>query len=271
MERLQKVKITQIEMVRDRGYDIGPELEVLGMNTETFETHFANEADRLGVKLGSSLIRPVLNRLYFTPNRSESIYVYYAGSDKLTSTNVVTARNYISVLSKSKPTSSILIITARLGHVAEKEIYKHVIRHGIKFQIFYEKDLTFNPTQHRDVPIHHKLSEEQKLEKLAEMRVLITQLPLIRQDDPIAKYYGWMVGDLIQIHHTNQSNIIADQSLNYRVVIAPYVPMTFTLEENAKLPAERPETDYSTMTTAMQSAIVPDAKPDRQVDYLSYN
>lgn len=289
METLTHIKQTQIEMLRDRGYNVEAEINILEMTSAEFETHFLELARTNKIKLCPGSIRPILNRLYRHPDGT-SIFVYYAGQDKSKpksakpgaklhsagSTKVQITRNYTSILTKFKPEASILILNAPLASVANREVYQYMARHQIQFQIFFELDLTYNPVMHVDTPVHVRLSDAEKILQLEAMRVKITDLPLIRSDDPIAKYYGWKAGDLIRIHRRDRPGMtLGSVSINYRVVVAPFVAHNFSLEPESKVtPAQSTDDsghNFSTMETSMRNTSIPAVQPDRKIDYLHYN
>jgi DNA-directed RNA polymerase subunit H (RpoH/RPB5) len=124
-------------------------------------------------------------------------------------------------------------------------------------------DLTYNPTIHADVPRHQRLSPAEKLAQLEEMRVRITDLPLLRADDPIAKYYGWDAGDLIRVYRPTST--LGGMTINYRAVIAPFSSQLISTG------GDEPGPSHTTMDMTMEHVSIPDVKPDREIDYLHYN
>jgi DNA-directed RNA polymerase subunit H (RpoH/RPB5) len=67
------------------------------------------------------------------------------------------------------------------------------------------------------------LDEAEKGAKLVEMKTDLSKLPIMKINDPIARYYGWSAGDLIEItRHDSAISILTPKTINYRVVVASW-------------------------------------------------
>jgi len=97
-------------------------------------------------------------------------------------------------LKTSKINSCILIIPDKLSFDANLEIQKHK-----NVEIFTYDFFLFSLPRHVYVPKHSLLSEEDKQLFLKKRNLFIEQLPLIRKNDPIIKYYGWQKGNIVKI------------------------------------------------------------------------
>lgn len=66
-------------------------------------------------------------------------------------------------------------------------------------QAFVESELLYNVTRHSLVPLHTKLTktEENKLWKTLHCKK--HNLAVISSQDPVVRYYGWQIGDVIRI------------------------------------------------------------------------
>jgi DNA-directed RNA polymerase I, II, and III subunit RPABC1 len=219
MQRLFDIKKTQIEIASDRGYIIpAPEQEILNMTLEDFTRYLATTVDQMKTSPRAALSRTYLSRETFD-GAHRGLLVYYGGKtspqQKQVSADVI--RSFIGVIHKYGIYEAILIVDAPISSTGNEELSALKLT---KWQVFHDSDLTYNPTRHVDVPRHVRLPREEASAKLIEMRTDISKLPLIRITDPIAKYYGWSVGDLIQIHRDDSSvSILAPKSINYRVVV----------------------------------------------------
>ena len=87
---------------------------------------------------------------------------------------------------------------------------KNIIRiiNTYKIELFAEEDLQYNITKHRLQPIFSKLSED---DTDAFKQLYKTSIPILCHDKPIARFYNYNKGDIIQV--TRQNN-----SIEYRIV-----------------------------------------------------
>lgn len=79
--------------------------------------------------------------------------------------------------------------------------------HGGMLQIFYAKELMFNPMRHELVPKHEKLSEEEA-KQIMDMYMVKhrTQMPIISRNDAIARRLGLRGGDIVRITRHNETS-----------------------------------------------------------------
>jgi DNA-directed RNA polymerase I, II, and III subunit RPABC1 len=94
----------------------------------------------------------------------------------------------------SKIHSYILIIPDKLSFDANLEIQKYK-----NVEIFTYDFFLFSLPRHAYVPKHILLTENEKNEFLQKRNLCIEQLPLIRKNDPVIKYYGWKKGNIVKI------------------------------------------------------------------------
>lgn len=219
MQRLFDIKKTQLEMVSDRGYAIDPrEQEILNMGLEDFTRYLTAIVDQTRSSPRAALSRTYLSR-ELIDGKQRAMLVYFGGKtnpqQKQVSADVI--RAFIGLIQKYGIYEAVLIVDAPISSTGNVELSA---LKSAKWQVFQDIDLTFNPTQHVDVPLHVRLPPELALAKLREMRTDISKLPIIKINDPIIRYYGWSVGDLIQIHRDDSAvSILVPKSINYRVVV----------------------------------------------------
>ena len=79
---------------------------------------------------------------------------------------------------------------------------------GGMLQVFYMRELLYNPMKHEYVPKHEKLNEEEAKAVMEQYLVRHrSQLPVIsRTNDPIAKRLGLRHGDIVRITRHNQTS-----------------------------------------------------------------
>ena len=88
--------------------------------------------------------------------------------------------------------------------------------HGFKMEYFRDSELLVDITEHRLVPKHELLSEQEKKELLMRYRLKASQLPRIQCTDPVARYYGLKMGNVVKITRNSET---AGRYITYRIVI----------------------------------------------------
>lgn len=219
MQRLFDIKKTQLEMVRDRGYELSPEEEpILNMDIYTFDIYL-NELASINPRAAK---RSLLSRSYqatLPDGKVRSMLVYYGGKadsrQKQVSAEVV--RDFIGLVQRFRINEAILIVDAALSATGEKELSALTLT---KWQVFFDSELIYNPTSHVDTPRHELLSPEETQAKLRELRVDLSKLLIIKVDDAVVRYYGWTPGNLVRVYRDDQAvSVLAPKSINYRVIV----------------------------------------------------
>ena len=218
MQRLFDIKKTQLEMVRDRGYDISSEEAILTMTLGDFTYYTSTLAAQL-----NTAIRSALSRLYLSQNeyngRRRVMLVYYGSKTKKEQKEVPVhvARNFIAEINKYNVFEAVLIVNSDLSHDGAKLL--STIKTS-NIQVFLDVDITYNPTSHIDTPRHELLSPEEAMNKLREMKVDMSKLLLMKTTDPVCRYYGWSAGNIVKIHRNDTAiSILAPKSINYRIIV----------------------------------------------------
>lgn len=219
MQRLFDIKKTQIEMTIDRGYIVSPEEEaILTMNLNQFINYVA----QLMTTNPQASMRSTLSRFYEGQTETgerKSMLAYYGGKttaqQKQVSADV--ARQFINNIKKYGITEGVLIIDAPLSSTGQTEL--NILPPG-KRQVFFDSELTYNPTKHVDTPRHELLSPTAANAKLRQLGVNRSGLLIIKSSDPIVRYYGWLAGGIVKIHRVDDViSVLAPESINYRVII----------------------------------------------------
>jgi DNA-directed RNA polymerase subunit H (RpoH/RPB5) len=79
---------------------------------------------------------------------------------------------------------------------------------NLNIQIFDIKELQFNITKHVLVPKHELITDPIEIKNILEEYSIKTkfQLPIILKNDPVAKYYNLVNGDIVKITRFSQSS-----------------------------------------------------------------
>ena len=83
-------------------------------------------------------------------------------------------------------------------------------------QIFHEDELCIDITKHTYVPKHILMTDDEKKELLARYRIKECQLPKIQRKDPVARYMGLKMGQVVKIIRASET---AGKYITYRVCI----------------------------------------------------
>lgn len=212
MQRLFDIKKTQLELVVDRGYQIpDEEMDIPLMDLEEFIEYSSDLAKSRKIN-----IRGALSRLYRSENENIML-VFFSPNTKGKELPIKVVRDFIATALHHHVSEAILISDAPLSSKAKNLFFEPK---DFKASVFDDSYLTYNPTKHVDTQTHIRVPDDEVEEKLFEMKVDFTKLLIIKESDPICRYYGWSPGDLIEIQRNDSSlNILAPKSINYRIVV----------------------------------------------------
>lgn len=207
---LFEVKKNQLKMVRRRGYDISKETHILKTRLQNFLDAYIPFAEQQG-----KTFRAVLTSVYTHKDNGKRLVVYYADAipGKQLGKNEIT--DAISEMDKQKSKDAIIITPRGLSPVARKSI-EALISYNI--QIFLEEEMAYDPTEHRLVPEHIPLTEEEGRKVLEKNDLNIDQLPAIKVNDIMCKYYGMRQGQIMKIIRVNMYDSMVQNSVVYRAV-----------------------------------------------------
>ena len=157
-------------------------------------------------------------RKVVSSDRTDTLLVYYAvKSADQKQIGSAAIKGFIDTIKEKKCTEAILIVETQLSGPANSEINTIKLT---RIQIFNDMELTYNPINHVDVPRHEIIPAENVNELLRQMKTDLSKVLIIRVNDPVAKMYGYRVGDLIRIHRVDDViSLLTKNSINYRVVV----------------------------------------------------
>lgn len=218
--KLFNIKRNQIQMMKDRGFNVEEEEWLLDANV-TLED-FADYVRELRDLNKSPTIRNALMNLYNeegTAQARKPTFVYYAdvekGSKSVGYDEVVKFSSFYDTLS-TKFRKAVIIIPEDFSSKAREHITKSLL---FKVQIFKDNELDFNPTLHMLVPKHSLATEEEKKEVLK--RYQYNKLPMILTGDAIAKWYSFEIGDLVKIDRVRWTEEDMVQRYKYYRQVVP--------------------------------------------------
>lgn len=193
LERYQRVKTTQVEMVRDRGYSIPDDEEIFlteDMNVDRFRVYIDGMDEKR------------LDNVY---HRSEDalmvVYLPYSRNNKgtLKAPGRIEFTDAINGALNARVNRLIIIVPVVRGGTAAMFTQAEYPALDL-IQVFSHDELGFNPTKSNLVPRHELLKRDRLVEILDGDLSLIPRLPGIHLHDPQTKYHGGKLGEVFLIH-----------------------------------------------------------------------
>ena len=270
IHHLYPVKLTQIEMMADRGFLI-PEHEntFLDQAHRDPEDSFISSLNQLLPSNPSkSSLLDMLNSFDTTNTLSEQSFLdyylqelessdhsiydllthIYDHSTKKSDYKTLVAyahppadgaqlgldalSSFINVLNKISHCKHLIIITpVPLTPPANKKLKDYP---AFKIEVFLEKDLTFNVTKHKRVPRHLGLSPFDSDLFITSNNLNPDHLQILLTTDPVSRYYGFTEGQIVEIHRINLLENITKNYDNFRIVQKPPADILKLGEENKR-------------------------------------
>ncbi|MCH9715648.1 MAG: hypothetical protein K0U52_00990 [Gammaproteobacteria bacterium] len=179
---MQAIYTTLTSMLERRGYDVGP------MLNKTME------------ELGDAF---VLTK----PQDEDDTIVVFVDDDpnKLGKARI---RDYfIEEMLSMEVHRAILVIVQGMTNPAVQYLMELPELVGVRIDPFTYNDLKFDRMAHHKVPNHRLLTNQEKMDKLKELRVKADQLMVLQLRDPIAQYLGLQIGDVVEIERHTPTGI----------------------------------------------------------------
>lgn len=198
--KMFRVRKTCFKMLRNRGYNVAE--EDLNMTTEDFRNTFTEEPNRDALTiLAERADRP-----------DDQIFVFFPVDDKV---GVKTLKLYCGRMKEYNVTRAIVVVKEKLTSFAKAAV-KEMAIFNYRMEFFRDAELLVDITEHKLVPQHILLSDEQKKELLERYRLKPSQLPRIQATDPIARYYGLKHHQVVKIIRPSET---AGRYITYRICI----------------------------------------------------
>jgi DNA-directed RNA polymerase I, II, and III subunit RPABC1 len=197
--RLFRVWRTLHQMLRDRGYVIDPDQLELGM--EEFQS-----------KLGDMTTRePLVLHVQRIENADDRLFVFFPDEARITVPVIV---GFAQRLHKESMERCIIIGKGSITASARQGINE--LSTNFMIEYFEDRELLVNITEHELVPEHIVLSDSEKQDLLKKYRVKESQLPKIQINDPVARYFGLIKGQVVKIIRSSET---AGRYVTYRLAV----------------------------------------------------
>jgi len=197
--KLFRIRRTVWQMLNDRGYSVDE--NEMNMTKQQF-------IDRFGMNLKrEDLFIQVENR----DDASDRIFVSFPEVSKKVGCSVL--KETVGRMQTLNVSRAILVIEQGLTPQAKQVISEAAKNYRI--ETFQDSELLVNISQHKLVPKHEVLTANEVRELLKKYKVINAQLPRMLVTDPIARYFGLKIGQVVRIHRPSET---AGTYITYRCV-----------------------------------------------------
>lgn len=202
-------KKTTIEMMEARNFDIEDEREVLTYTIEDFIDTYTRKSEIDYNELTHEYYNNSghLTYIEFVPPIEDGKSTYGVDFAKEFTARVLEKKAKITDpedRKSRKVKTGIAIIDENLSADAKTNLAKIF---PFKIEVFNLKYLTYNPTKSGFSPEYTVLSPVEQKEFLETYSIRLKQLPVMQVTDPVARYYGWMTGE---VHKRRISNFLSE-------------------------------------------------------------
>lgn len=214
LSRLYQVKINQLAMLEDRGFDTSPDDFIAEMSEDEFIDYILRES-----RSTRQTPRDILTKMYsLQTDPNHKVVVFYPNiAEGSLSVPYDDMKRLVAFIGPEATKAKKGIMISEVGlNSPKKSIFES---EPDKYQHFTELDLSYNPTLHYLVPKHIGLTVDEGRRFLQENRINGAKLPVILRTDPIAKWYWFPIGTIVRIERENLSfETMVMDSISYRIV-----------------------------------------------------
>lgn len=154
-------------------------------------------------------------------------YPEVLGARKLPSITVVIAVKGAGDLSepvrRAKTAHALLILSAPAG-MGERKRATTLRDDGYKVEEVTLVQCMVDPTQTFLQPTYTRLTEDERKDFYARLRVDPSSMPLMYTSDPVARWYGWQPGDVIRCIRPGLLGLASPSTVSYRRIAKGQAP-----------------------------------------------
>ena len=196
--KLFRVRKTCLKMLAKRGYVV-PE-EHINLSTDEFRARYGEDPSR---ELLTLLVEKA-------DDPSDQLFVFFPIDEKV---GVKPIKNCCQRMKEQNVKRAIIVVKVNLTSFSKQAI-REMAQRGDRIEYFKESELLVDITEHKLVPEHIVLTPEEKKNLLARYRLKPSQLPRIQVQDPVARYFGLVVGQVVKIVRPSET---AGRYITYRI------------------------------------------------------
>lgn len=206
-QKLFNARKTIAQMMVDRGYDNNENL--LEMSKSNFK------------KLKNTIKFDNLSMELVNKRGDEISIIRFVNTEKFPRNDLIKLQDYgMDILKKKKMSLRLLLIlnkeiTTLKTYVEQSNLQHKVIRvrsesGDLELSLFTELwsigNLQFNVTENDLVPKHILLTKDEADAILKEYKITPAKCPMLRKDDPQARYLGARTGDIVKIIYVSKTS-----------------------------------------------------------------
>ena len=196
---LFRIRRTLLKMLKKRSYVV--DAAQLAMTPRGFVDQFGDQPKRNDLTILAE----------HETDAEDQLFVFLPDDDKV---GVKTIKQYCEMMKEASVSHAILVVKQGVTPFAKTALQEMASTYLIEH--FRDAELLVDVTEHRLVPAHALLSPEDRQALLDRYKLRAEQLPRIQRTDPVARYYGLRVGDVVKIVRPSET---AGRYVTYRVCI----------------------------------------------------
>ena len=196
---LFRIRRTLLKMLKKRSYVV--DAAQLAMTPRGFVDQFGDQPKRNDLTILAE----------HETDAEDQLFVFLPDDDKV---GVKTIKQYCEMMKEASVSHAILVVKQGVTPFAKTALQEMASTYLIEH--FRDAELLVDVTAHRLVPAHALLSPEARQALLDRYKLRAEQLPRIQRTDPVARYYGLKVGDVVKIVRPSET---AGRYVTYRVCI----------------------------------------------------
>ena len=196
---LFRIRRTLLKMLKKRSYVV--DAAQLAMTPRGFVGQFGDQPKRNDLTILAE----------HETDAEDQLFVFLPDDDKV---GAKTIKQYCEMMKEASVSHAILVVKQGVTPFAKTALQEMASTYLIEH--FRDAELLVDVTEHRLVPAHALLSPEDRQALLDRYKLRAEQLPRIQRTDPVARYYGLKVGDVVKIVRPSET---AGRYVTYRVCI----------------------------------------------------
>lgn len=196
-QRLLTMRGTVRKMLQRRGYTVP--VEVCNETLQSVEEVFFAAP----VESGEGEEQQLMHMHFVATKPSgEALCVFFANNALRSNLGIAPIRLYVTFMRERQCDHAILVIYGSLTSPAVSML-RELEGQGLYLTAFNENELMVDIYEHEKVPLHEVLTAAEKASLLASLRITTKQLPEMQRHDPMARYLGLKVGDVVRIRRVS--------------------------------------------------------------------